>query len=201
MIKSFVECKYARITSLELSWVEIEKELVATGTILTNKQKKRKNALSDFTHQKIIMRGVDQQGMEGKNTAFTSPIMDMFQRRNSLNVLMKELLPNRDPHLCRDLCRFHLEDSRRTHMKRSGVKFVRQRSSINRNHAVKLLTGQELNLTTTPFVRMWPIFSLLSNEKDRLKSTIKGKFNFINYVSIILRNHLTLLKIFIEMRL
>lgn len=185
MIKSFVECKYARIASLELSWAEIEKELVATGMILVNKQKKRKNALSDFTHQKIIMRGFDQQGMEGKNSAFTSSIIDMLQRPNYLNVNMKELLPNRDPQLCRDLCRFHLEDSRRSHMKRSGVKIVRQRSSINRNHAVKLLTGQEMNLITTPFVRRWPMFSMLCNEKDRLKSTIKGKCNFINYISII----------------
>ena len=160
MIRSFIECKHARIVALELSWAELEKEMISEKI----KHKRRKNALSD------LMRGTDYQGMEMRHT-FVHVVSEVLQRPNTAT---KE--KPRDPNICRTLCRFHLEDSRRSHVKQAGVKQIRKGPSINRNHAAMLLAGEDFNLNIFPVTRSWPLFSLFHAEKDRLKATIKGEW-------------------------
>ncbi len=166
MIRSFIECKRARLVVLELSWAELEREVISEG--VSNKLRRRKNALSEITHRKIIMGGGDQQNLH--KSSFINVVTEVLQRPNSAG----QRAPI-DPTICRNLCRFHLEDSRRSHVKKAGVKEVQSQPVINRNHAILLLSGEELTLNIFPLLRRWPIFSLFSTYKERLKATIRGE--------------------------
>jgi len=178
MMKSFVLCKNARILALERSWVAIEKELAIVESSPICKHRKRKSDLSEVTHQNIVTRGNDSQ--RDRKKSFADVLTSAVQRPSTLSVatVSGQRSTKNGGTLCRVLCRFHLEDSRRSHMNKTGLKHVRKCNSISRKHAIQLLSGEDINVNVIP-VREWPLFSLFYKYKDLQRALMKGECEYI----------------------
>ena len=141
MMRSFIECKYARIAALELSWVELERGLISDNS---GGKRRRKNALEEFTERKILTKCSENQRKEGKN-GFTNVVSDVLFRPSSATRSGHKEKISIERDLYASLCRFHLEDSRRSHVNQAGVREVKKMPAINQNHAIMLLAGEDLD--------------------------------------------------------
>ncbi len=165
MMRSFLECKRARIYALELCWARMEKDVVVE--ISNYKHRRRKNALNEITQKKILLKS--ENHMPDEKHGFANVVDEAMYRSK----VIKEKAPT-DPHLCRLLCRFHLEDSRRVHMNETGQREVKYRTSIHLDHALILLSGKDLEVHDFSIARQWSLFSLFLKQKASFRNILKG---------------------------
>ena len=161
LMRSFIDCKRARLEALEESWVKLENNVMAMEEF-KSKRCRRKNALRDMTYRKILPKGlvgVVKQATQSDRPASASEC--------------KEATPlDRYKYLCR----FYLEDCRRLHIEKlSGTSTETPEipKVTSKNDARKLLSGSNM-LGNNHCKRMRPLFVLYCHQ-DELQKKIEGK--------------------------
>ena len=127
------------------------------------------NLFAETIHKKIT-KGDGHSISEEKSVLF-NVVSDTLHR----SMAQKDKM-SLDLHLSQHLCRFHLEDSRRLHMKMTGHREVEYGPSIHVNHAITLLAGKDLEVKSFSIARQWPLFSLFLQRKSCFRNLIKGEY-------------------------
>jgi len=182
LIRSFIECKGARLLALEICWDNLETHVISESSMRSaNKKRGRKNALTDITHRKMLLKSnnTNQGHIANKlvnviiQSRQNSTQTNIFTLGREGNIGKEKSQVERE--MCQHLCRFYLEDSRRSHMNQIEDKIKEEQSApfIDRNQAILLLAGEDVDVHVYPPINRWPLFSLFRHRKEALRKVIK----------------------------
>lgn len=165
LTRHFLDCRRARLQALEEQWRRIEKDVIVTEES-KRKRRKRKNALSDITHRKILSKGL---------VGLVKGVVDNDELQNSASH-GKEMTPHETYRL---LCQFHLEDCRRILKEQTSTPKKAPENArffyLTHDDARKLLEGFDIeNVAKYDTARSHPCLMLYSRHNE-LRRKIEGE--------------------------
>ena len=161
LMRNFLRCKQSRLKALEIMWALEEREVITLQEAKMIKRRRRKNALAGITRRRILSKAV--VGIVNTLTKEADGLPLSAARRK------KELTPKESFTI---MCQFHLEDSRRSHVKRSKgptSSLLKEIPNLTSNDAKKLLSGHGDiidNIFNYNTERLYPLFVIYSKKHD-----------------------------------
>jgi hypothetical protein len=171
LTRKFLDCRRARLQALEEQWRRLENKVIVTEES-KRKRKRRKNALSDITHRKILSKGL---------AGLVKGVVDNAELPNSaLHVTPHETY--------RLLCQFHLEDCRRILKEQPPTPKKAPANDrlydLTNDDARKLLEGVDIEKSVKYHITRSHPCLMLYSRKNELRIKIEGERK-----QIILANH------------
>lgn len=170
LMRAFIDCKRARISTLRRSWADLEKQTTENFEV-KNGRRRRKNALMEIMNKKI--NKASGKGNEHNLNCFTSVAMEVT-RRPCLPNIRDDGEPV-DAALSFSICKFHLEDCRRQHLRQvTETKMAKMDIPVlTHEHAKLLLAGKEFNFELE-ISKHYPPFTIYHTKKEELRLAIEG---------------------------